>query len=382
MLHGGRIDLKGACKLCASLNFQDVLTFNKLFFSDGNQSDEKLVKEECQNCGTIRTKLKMNLDEFYLKNYQPSRNTDTIALVNNEEVNRSTFVYNWIKDLIPNNLYKEIKNIFEIGCGQGYLLEKFDIKDKSGIEPSQTASKLASNIATIRNIGYEQISDQEKYDLVFSYCVVEHVENPNNFLQKNHQILNQKGLMCIALPIQDKFNYDLVFADHIHHFENENFISLLNNNGFEVLNFENGRGSYFNIGMYVCQKKEVLSKKEFSFIKNKNINNVKQIFKNIDTIKEKYTNNKIFAFGYGEIAKTILPYTDLDSHIFHYIDDYANHPKVITSKKSKELFKEINNITLILLVNPLHREKIKQIYSEFKNISFIDIFENIQMEIE
>ena len=80
MLYGGRIDLKGACKLCASLDFQDVLTFNKLFFSDGNQSDEKLVKEECQNCGTIRTKLKMNLDEFYLKNYQPSRNTDTIAL--------------------------------------------------------------------------------------------------------------------------------------------------------------------------------------------------------------------------------------------------------------------------------------------------------------
>lgn len=187
--------------------------------------------------------------------------------------------------------------------------------------------------------------------------------------------------MCIALPIQDKFNYDLIFADHIHHFEHKNFISLLSNNGFEIINYELGRGSYFNIGMYVCQKKELMYKKEFFFIKNKNITNVNKIFSNIDRFIEKYQDNKIFAFGYGEIAKTILPYTNLDKKILYYIDDYSNGTKIITSKKSKELFFRMDNVTILLLVNPIHIEKIKRLYSEFNNIKFINIFENIDMEI-
>lgn len=381
MLSGERIDLKEICKICTSSDFQDVLKYDALCFSDGNKSEEKLIKEECQKCGTLRTKLKMNLEEFYHNNYQPSRNVDTVALIDNEEINRSQFVYDWIKDLIPNDIMQKSRTVFEIGCGQGYLLDKFDLKDKSGIEPSQEASKEASKIASIRNIGYEQINDNEKYDLILSYCVIEHVENPNSFIQKNYQILNQKGIICIALPIQDRFNYDLVFADHIHHFQDKIFKALLNNNGFEVINFELGRGSYFNIGMYICQKKEFTTNKEFSFIKNKNIFNVKKIFENIDKVIKQSKDKDMFAFGYGEIAKTIIPYTDLNNSIYHYIDDYANHIKVITSKKSKELFKEKREITMILLVNPVHSKKIKQIYSEFTNIKFINIFENIQMEI-
>lgn len=374
--------MKEVCKLCESYDFQDVLKFYSLYFSDGNKSDEKLIKEECQKCGTVRTKLKINLEDFYLKNYQPSRNTDTVALVNNEEINRSQFVYDWIKNLVPTRLFQDAKTVFEIGCGQGYLLEKFDKKFKYGIEPSKRASTIASQIANVRNIGYKEINDNEKYDLVLSYCVIEHVEDPSSFIQKKKQILNEEGIMCVALPIQDRFNYDLVFADHIHHFQDKNFKALLNNNGFEVINFELGRGSYFNIGMYVCQKKEYIDNEDFSFIKNKNIYNVKKIFENIDKVINQSKDRNMFAFGYGEIAKTILPYTDLDNLIYYYIDDYANHSKVITSEKSKELFKERKEVTIFLLVNPVHSEKIKQIYSEFTNIKFISIFDNIQMEIQ
>ena len=60
--------------------------------------------------------------------------------------------------------------------------------------------------------------------------------------------------MCIALPIQDKFNYDLFFGDYIHRFNHTTFLKLLKNCEFQVINFELGRESYFNIGMYVCKK--------------------------------------------------------------------------------------------------------------------------------
>lgn len=381
MWYGGKVDLKKICKLCGSFEFQDVMIFDKCIFSDGNKSDEKLTKEECQGCGTVRTKIYMNFEEFYSNNYQPSRNIDTVAIFNNEEINRSQFVYEWIKDLIPKERFQNIQSIFEIGCGQGYLLDKFDIRDKFGVEPSEEAFKIASKVGKIRNIGYEKIKDSEKYDLILSYCVIEHVENPKSFIKKKHTILNRGGIICIALPIQDRFNYDLVFADHIHHFQDENFKSLLNNSGFEVINFELGRGSYFNIGIYICQKKEFSANKKLLFLKNQNINNTQQIFKNINKVIEEYKDDKIFTFGYGEIAKTILPYTNFDDFISYYIDDYVKHTKVITSQKSKEFFKEIEQIVILLLVNPIHSEKIKQIYSEFDNINFINIFENIKMEI-
>lgn len=379
MLCGEGIELINLCKICNSSNFVDILSFEKTVFSDGNITDEQLIKEECKTCGTIRTKLKINLEEFYQKNYKPSRNTDTIALLNNESVNRSDFVYQWILDLVGNQNIIKFENVLEIGCGQGFLLERFSCKNRYGIEPSEQASLHAKKVANVRNIGYEKIEDNEKYDFVYSYCVIEHVEDPSSFLDKQYNILNGGGKMCIALPIQDKFNYDLFFADHIHHFSHKNFEKLLNQSGFSILKYELGRGSYTNIGMYICEK---VKKNELSFkyIKNNNLNNIKIILNNIDEILKKYENETLYAFGYGEIAKTILPYTNLDNYIKNYIDDFSTDTKVISSKNAKYIFKNEETINLVLLVNPAHIKKIKSLFKDFNNINFINIFKDIEVD--
>lgn len=378
MLSGEGIDLLNSCKLCNSSNFTDVSNFEKTIFSDGSITEQPLVKEECKACGTIRTQVKIDLENFYKKNYKPSRNIDTIAILNNEAVNRSDFVYQWILDLVGSQNLIKFENILEIGCGQGFLIEKFPCKNRYGIEPSEQASFHAKKVADVRNIGYEKIDENEKYDFVYSYCVIEHVEDPSSFLNKQYNILNKRGKMCIALPIQDRFNYDLFFADHIHHFSHKNFEKLLNKNGFSILNYELGRASYTNIGMYICEK---IAKKEasFKYIKNNNLSNVKIVFKNIDEIIKKYQNKTLYAFGYGEIAKTILPYTNLDNYIKNYIDDFSNDNKVISSKMAKNIFENIENVNILLLVNPAHIQKIKSLFQEFNNINFINIFENIEI---
>lgn len=196
MLCGEGIELINLCKICNSSSFVDIFSFEKTVFSDGNITDEQLIKEECKTCGTIRTKLKINLEEFYQKNYKPSRNTDTIALLNNESVNRSDFVYQWILDLVGNQNIIKFENVLEIGCGQGFLLERFSCKNRYGIEPSEQASLDAKKVANVRNIGYEKIEDNEKYDFVYSYCVIEHVEDPSSFLDKQYNILNEGGGRC------------------------------------------------------------------------------------------------------------------------------------------------------------------------------------------
>jgi len=378
---GGKIELIALCKVCNSSIFKEIFLFNGCYFSDGTKGLDDLHKEECQCCGTVRTKLQIDLNDFYLNNYQPSRNIDTVAFTNNEEINRSKFIYDWMKDLITKNILKKFNSVLEIGCGQGFLLEKFNIKNKYGIEPSKKASTKASKIANVRNIFYEEINNTEKYDFVTSYCVIEHVEDPKTFLEKNYRILNDDGTMCIALPIQDKFNYDLVFADHIHHFNHENFVKLLYNNGFRVINYELGKGSYFNIVMYVCKKMRTFKPKDFSYIYNQNIDNVKIIFDNIHILSKKQSKNKLYAFGYGEITKTILSYTEVDNYIVKYIDDYTSGDKIITSKLSKKIFKNEKTVDVLLLVNPSHIKNIINIYKDVKNINFINIFDNITMEL-
>lgn len=370
-----------SCKICKSTKSEEIFNLKKGVFSDGNILNNSLIKIECSTCGTIRTKLETDLTEFYKLNYLPSRNIDTLAVSNNQELSRSDFIFNWIKALLEGVVnISNTSGLLEIGCGQGFLLDKFNVDYKFGIEPSIEASKNASKIANVRNIGYEEIDNSEKYDYTLSYCVIEHIDNPNSFLEKNYNILSDNGIMIIALPIQDKFNYDLLFVDHIYHFNHQNFKVLLKNNGFEILNYQLGKESYSNIGMYICRKVKKNDNQEFRFIKNRNISNIEIIFKNINNIIKQYKNSNLYGFGYGEISKTILPYTELDQHILKYIDDYSIGEKVITSKLSKKIFNSNQEVNLILLVNPIHSKKIVQLYEGFSNINFINLFENISME--
>jgi CRISPR/Cas system-associated protein Cas5 (RAMP superfamily) len=100
------------------------------------------------------------------------------------------------------------------------------------------------------------------------------------------------------------------------------------------------------------------------------------------TIIEIYKDKPLYAFGYGEIAKTILPYSDLDNYIISYIDDYNRRSKTISTDEAKLLFKDRHNVNIVFLVNPTHVEKGKSIFNGFNNIEFIDIFKGIKGDLQ
>jgi len=385
MLYGEKRDwvdmLIKACSICGNRTYDEVLSFKTGYMSDGLNSEFPLVKEECKKCGTIRTKAGFDWKNFYENEYSPSRKIDTLVIDNDIEKTRSDFIYEWISSLFTTIDHETFSSLLEIGCGQGHLLDKFKIKDKFGIEPSLEASAKASEKGEIRNIGYEKIDDNERYDLLLSYCVIEHIENLDLFLMKQKNILNKNGCMVIALPIQDKFNYDLFFMDHLYHFSHEIFQKLLNKHGFEVLTYELGKGSYSNIGLYICAHSKNINVPLFEFQKNKNLENIKSMLDNVNEVITKYGKASCYAFGYGEIAKTVMPYTKLRECIITYIDDFAHGDNIISSQMAKKIFiqkKQVINI--ILLVNPQHKDKIMDIFKDNINIHYIDIFQGIEIE--
>jgi len=143
------------CKVCNSTEFAEVLNFKKTVFSDGYTIEKPLIKEECKQCGTIRTKIELNLKEFYRSNYKPSRNVDTLAFIDEQTVNRSYFIYNWISNLIEKNDLYSLDKVLEIGCGYGFLIEKFPCKNKYGVEPNEKAYEeinVGDNIPIFKEI--------------------------------------------------------------------------------------------------------------------------------------------------------------------------------------------------------------------------------------
>ena len=55
--------------------------------------------------------------------------------------------------------------------------------------------------------------------------------------------------------------------------------------------------------------------------------------------------------------------------------------KVISSLKAKELIeKETENVSILLLVNPKHDEVVKSMFGSINNVSFINIFDGIEID--
>ena len=117
--------------------------------------------------------------------------------------------------------------LLEIGCGYGamliYGIQKYDL-DVWGIEPArkdggrcETAQRLMhlNNLSPRILCGFGErlpFSDQT-FDVVYSFQVLEHVQNPFQVLQEAWRVLKPGGMLYINAP-----NYNTFFEGHYHVF--------------------------------------------------------------------------------------------------------------------------------------------------------------------
>ena len=97
------------------------------------------------------------------------------------------------------NLKKEVdfinslppSKILDVGCGLGFLLGAIDGKhQKSGLEVSTYAAQYAEKYATIYNKKIEDAGfENNSFDVIVCHHVIEHVDNPEAFLQTIKNIL-------------------------------------------------------------------------------------------------------------------------------------------------------------------------------------------------
>lgn len=113
-------------------------------------------------------------------------------------------------------LINKNSSVLEVGSGPGYFLER--LKENqinfTGLELNREAIKIALNKGIeVKNemVQDHSVTAYEKYDVVCSFQVLEHISEPLEFLKSSVDCLKKGGILIIAVPNNDSyFKYNVL----------------------------------------------------------------------------------------------------------------------------------------------------------------------------
>jgi 2-polyprenyl-3-methyl-5-hydroxy-6-metoxy-1,4-benzoquinol methylase len=117
-------------------------------------------------------------------------------------------INSFIRDFISAEKYK---TLIEVGSGSSswlpFLAEEYGL-NVSGLDYSEIGCRICEENLKILGINFEEIICQDifkwdsskKYDIIISFGVIEHFENPGEILKIMHQHLNEGGLIVTIVP--------------------------------------------------------------------------------------------------------------------------------------------------------------------------------------
>lgn len=143
----------------------------------------------------------------------------------------------------------DVESVMDVGCGTGELVDKLNELgyEASGIDREDIAISYAS-LHRKGEFSLVEIKDLEnvEFDLVTAHHVIEHQDNPVDFLLDCRDRIKEGGYIYLALPSMEKWNpkskswaaLDPFVTDHIYAFTMEGIMECLKTTNFEVVHRE------------------------------------------------------------------------------------------------------------------------------------------------
>lgn len=235
------------CKICSQDNaiiaYQGPIRDGAL----GKYTKKPVIMWQCKDCGVIwHEKVVDDLREYYeSEEYRislegSSEEENFYALHDKETLDKFNYT--------GTNIFRE-KSIADIGCGCGAFLDflKGVAKDIIAIEPSESY-RIIMKGKKFHTYMYAKDAKKDwknQIDVITSFDVIEHVDDPKKFMLDIFELLKEGGRAIIGTPtdapilrnlLGEVFEKKLLFStQHIWLFSEKNLKLIAKEAGFEKL---------------------------------------------------------------------------------------------------------------------------------------------------
>jgi len=255
----------------------------------------------------------------------------------------------------------KVNSILEIGAGAGIFIEAFSAKIKIAIEPSEEAKKINPSI-TVYNEYYSKNKFKFPVDLVVLRQVLEHIENPLNFLYDVKESFGKGDVFNLYIEVpnslltfKDGRFYDFYY-EHCNYFSSKTLEVLAKKLEMEIIEISSAMdGELISV---------LLSKNKFTSDKIH-----QQLAINQKLIREKLdqkikASKKILAWGASGNGVQILNKLNINKTIIECVIDSdknkqgkfipGTHQKIISPEDAIKLCPDE-----ILVLSQFHRSEIE-----------------------
>lgn len=191
------------CKLCGcnnvSVTYQGLIRDGAL----GRYTEFPVTMYRCDRCDTIWHEKMINIEDYYETDcyrisLEGTSNEEEFYRLHDGEV-LEKFLYT------GTSIYRH-KVVADIGCGGGAFLDflKGVSKKVLAVEPSEIYRKAMqqrgfSTYAYMNDMLHDY---RERIDVIVSFDVIEHVDDPNGFLRDIFKLLSSGGKAIIGTPTE------------------------------------------------------------------------------------------------------------------------------------------------------------------------------------
>lgn len=233
-----------ACPHCKSLLTKDVFNLNGFWHRTCTQCDSVYVSPRLNNKVTTE----LYSDSYYNEHY-------AISMIPAFSERKEIIGQNKFKQSIKYwNKEKELRRVLDVGGGIGEVIDVF----KDHFWYTHITEMNSDAIEYLNTKGYSQVFhgalddfiSHFKFDIIMAWGVVEHVINPDVFLQKINNFMTDDGLFVSEVPNGQSFLVDffrknktdpqriLMGEQHIILYPIQAYIHLHERNGFELVHIQ------------------------------------------------------------------------------------------------------------------------------------------------
>lgn len=236
------------CNLCGSNNYKIIIRnkYDKekqkdLKIKFRSSGDETLIDQvvKCNKCGLMYINPRITSNNI-IKGYSEGKDE---AFVSQEEGRIITFK----RCLKVVKKYKKKGKILDIGTAGGTFLNvaKKDGWSVYGIEPNKWLcewSKKNYNINIKQGTLLDHKFENEFFDVITLWDVLEHVTNPKRILEECYRILKSDGIIVINYPNVGSWiskvmrsKWIFLLSVHLYYFTPKTIRSMLKKTGFSII---------------------------------------------------------------------------------------------------------------------------------------------------